>query len=61
MDISLPKDVEEDLTLWEKMVVIGNFIGDRVSREKTKKWMENNWNKEVIIKFNHKNFFIIIF
>ena len=57
MDISMPKEVEEDLNLWKKMTIIGIFIGERVSREKMRKWVENNWHKLVIIKFIPNNFF----
>lgn len=61
VEISLPKEVEEDRVIWEKIAVIGRFIGERVSREQTRDWVWKHWNREAVIKFIPKNFFIVIF
>ncbi|GLJ29170.1 hypothetical protein SUGI_0575140 [Cryptomeria japonica] len=61
MDIVLPKDIEDDISLWSEMVVIGRFIGSRISRLQTRAWVKENWSQDVVLKFIPKGFFIVVF
>ncbi|GLJ47766.1 hypothetical protein SUGI_1008880 [Cryptomeria japonica] len=61
MDIVLPEEIEDDIALWSEMVVIGRFIGARISRLQTRAKVKENWSQDVVLKFIPKGFFIVVF
>lgn len=61
VEIDITSEVEEELDLWIKYAVIGEFIGLRFNRNQIKDWVYSNWDSKVVIKFMPKGFFTVIF
>ncbi|GLJ13249.1 hypothetical protein SUGI_0208750 [Cryptomeria japonica] len=51
VDIFLPKEIEDNISLWSEMVVIRRFIGTKISRLQTRDWVKENWSQDVVLKF----------
>ncbi|GLJ37792.1 hypothetical protein SUGI_0768150 [Cryptomeria japonica] len=58
VEIDLPDDIEEDITLWREKAIIRRFIGAKITRSQTRDWVKDNWSQEVVLKFIPKGFFI---
>lgn len=44
MNIDLPVEIEEDISLWREMAIIRRFIGARITRMQTRDWVRENWS-----------------
>ncbi|GLJ48995.1 hypothetical protein SUGI_1033660 [Cryptomeria japonica] len=60
-EVDLSKEVFEDCAIFENHAIIGRVVGPKLPRSLIKMWVDENWGKNVVIKFLLKSFFIAVF
>ncbi|GLJ39210.1 hypothetical protein SUGI_0799910 [Cryptomeria japonica] len=60
-EVDLSKEVFEDCTIFENHAIIGRVVGPKLPWSLIRTWVDENWGKNVFIKFLPKSFFIAVF
>lgn len=59
--VDLSKEVSEDCAIFENHAIIGRVVGPKLPWSLIRTWVDENWGKNVVIKFLRKSFFIAVF
>ncbi|GLJ08189.1 hypothetical protein SUGI_0083760 [Cryptomeria japonica] len=60
-EVDLSKEVSEDCAIFENHAIIGRVVGPKLPQSLIRTWVDENWGKNVVIKFLLKSFFIVVF
>ncbi|GLJ42861.1 hypothetical protein SUGI_0888490 [Cryptomeria japonica] len=61
IEIDLSEDIENENLIFESHAIIAKIVGPKLPRKEIHSWTEENWRKNIMIKFLPKGFFVAVF